>query len=337
MRKKILLTIIGTALVLGGFFVIEYGAATSRGGIRSMQVVEILPGENVFDVGRKLQDAGIVSWQGYLDYFVWKKDLRHLIVAGKYQLNGSMSVSDIVSILTRGDVVPKSATVTFPEGFDSRKMADRLNANALPGDAFLELVKHPKETWREQFWFLKDLPKGASLEGFLFPDTYTFAFDISPEDIVARMLKNFEVKFPDASKTEIERQGKNVFDIVTMASIVENEVRSGTDRAMVADLFWRRIAIGQALQSDATVKYVNGESKVQHSFEETRIDSPYNTYINKGLPPGPISNPGADSLLATVFPKPNPFFYFLTDTVTGETVFSVTFDEHKANKAKHGL
>lgn len=322
---------------MGGFFVIDHRTVSSHGSRGSLQVVEIMPGENVVDVATKLSDVGVVSWRGYFVYYIWKEDLRHTLVAGKYQLSGKMTIPEIAKVVARGDIVPKGVTVTFPEGFDSRKMAERLNANGLPGDAFLDLVKHPKSEWRDEFWFLKDMPQDASLEGFLFPDTYTFAFDTPADAIVIRMLKNFENRFPDAAKTDIAKQGKSVFDIVTLASIVEDEVRTGSDRKLVADLFWRRIASGMPLQSDATVKYVRGESKVQHSIEETRVDSPYNTYVNKGLPPGPISNPGTESLMAVIAPTPNQYVYFLSDTSTGETVFSVTFDEHKLNKTKHGL
>lgn len=337
MKKMLSIVFMMAALVSGGFFVIDHRAASSHGSRESLQVVEIMPGENALDVATKLSDVGVVSWRGYFVYYIWKEDLRHTLVAGKYQLGGKMTIPEIAKVIAGGDIVPKGVTVTFPEGFDSRKMAERLNANSLPGDAFSELVKHPKPEWRNEFWFLKDMPQNASLEGFLFPDTYTFTFETSADAIVVRMLKNFENRFPDAAKADMEKQGKSVFDIVTLASIVEDEVRTGSDRKLVADLFWRRIASGMLLQSDATVKYVRGESKVQHSIEETRVDSPYNTYVNKGLPPGPISNPGTESLMAVIAPTPNPYVYFLSDTSTGETVFSITFDEHKTNKAKHGL
>lgn len=337
MGKKFTVILALATLASGGFFIVDHQAASSHGNRESLQVVEIMPGENMLDIGMKLQDVGVVSWRGYFAYYIWKEDLRHSLVAGKYQLSGKMTIPEIAKVITQGDIVPKGVTITFPEGFDGKKMADRLNANSLPGDAFSDLVNHPKPEWRAEFWFLKNMPQNASLEGFLFPDTYTFTFETSADAIVLRMLSNFENKFPDAAKADIERQGKSIFDIVTLASIVENEVRTGPDRKLVADLFLRRIAIGQPLQSDATVKYVRGESKVQHSFEETRVDSPYNTYINKGLPPGPISNPGTESLMAVVFPTPNPYFYFLNDTTTGETIFSITFDEHKINKTKHGL
>jgi UPF0755 protein len=229
-------------------------------------------------------------------------------------------------------------TIVFPEGWDIRKMAERLETSNFPGDEFLNLAMHPKEEWRGKFPFLKDMPKNASLEGFLFPDTYTFANDASAETVIMTMLENFGRKWKAVLDTDtLILNQKTLFDIVVFASIVENEVVSSSDRKQVADIFWKRLAIGQPLQSDATVKYILGKNKIQHSIEETRVESAYNTYIHPGLPPGPISNPGLDALTASVSPTPNPYYYFLSDPETGETVFSVTFEEHVENKQKHGL
>lgn len=332
--RGVLLAVLIIAIV---FFIVNNNIARSHGIVTSSQVVEITTGENMMDIGLKLADRGVVSWRWYFVAYVWKENLQHRLVAGKYQVNGMMTIPEIVKMITQGEVVPKGVTVVFPEGFDNKKIADRLNANKLPGDAFLEFAMHPKPEWKNEFWFLKNMPEGASLEGFLFPDTYVFSLDVTGESIVLKMLTDFENKFPNTARADLVKQKRSIFELVTMASIVENEVRTESDRKMVADIFWRRIAVGMPLQSDATVKYVRGESKVQHSFAETRVESPYNTYINKGLPPGPIANPGLESLLTTLVPTPNQYMYFLSDTTTGETIFSVTFDEHVVNKGKHGL
>lgn len=316
---------------------LHYQMITSHGTVQSEQSIEIVSGDNVFDVGDKLSAAHIISWKAYFVAYVWKENARHTIIAGKYKLSGAMTIPEITRIITQGEVVPKGVTVVFPEGWESQKIADRLSANGLPGDAFLELVAHPRSAWREEFWFLKDMPEGASLEGFLFPDTYTLSANASAETIIVTMLKNFDVHFPTEAREALRQKGESVFDIVTLASIVETEVQTDYDRKVVADLFARRIANDMPLQSDATVKYVRKENKVQHSFEETRVDSPYNTYVYKGLPPGPISNPGLSSLVAVLAPIPNEYVYFLSDTQTGETVFARTFEEHKRNKTQHGL
>jgi UPF0755 protein len=151
------------------------------------------------------------------------------------------------------------------------------------------------------------------------------------------MLSNFGKKFDATLRAAIKEQKRSLYETVTLASIVENEVKSSADRKIVADIFLRRISVGQALQSCATLQYILGVDKTQYSYEETRTPSPYNTYINGGLPPGPIGNPGTISLQASVFPQSNPYFYFLSDPKTGKTIFSVTYEEHVKNKNLYGL
>ncbi|HLC95187.1 MAG TPA: endolytic transglycosylase MltG, partial [Patescibacteria group bacterium] len=157
------------------------------------------------------------------------------------------------------------------------------------------------------------------------------------EIIIEKMLANFGKRIGTSFLGEVQKQKRTLYAVVTLASIVENEVKSETDRKMVADLFLRRIASGQALQSCATLQYILGVDKKQYSYEETRTESPYNTYLYPGLPPGPISNPGLMSLEAALAPTNNPYVYFLSDPKTDKTIFSVTYDEHVKNKNLYGL
>lgn len=339
MLKRFLLGVVFVCvLAAAGFLYISYAIDHSRGENTDSQVIQIKKGDNVFDVAKTLDDANVIASKWYFVALILEKKLHHSLVAGEYELSGAQSLSDIADTVTKGEVVKQGVTVVFPEGWDIKKMAERLESNDLPGDEFLALAMHPKEEWRNQFLFLKGIPKNASLEGFLFPDTYTFPSNATADTIIVAMLKNFDKKWGSVTAKDLAIVGqKSVFDIVTFASIVENEVTSSADRKLVADIFWKRLSIGQPLQSDATVKYILGKNKIQHSIEETRVDSPYNTYIYKGLPPGPISNPGLDALLSAVSPTPNPYYYFLSDADTGETVFSITFEEHVENKQKHGL
>ncbi len=136
-------------------------------------------------------------------------------------------------------------------------------------------------------------------------------------------------------RQDIERQGKTIYEIITMASILEKEVRNETDMKLVADIFWRRLKNGQRLESCATLAYALGKNKPQYSYEETRLASPYNTYINDGLPPGPICNPSLKAIRAAIYPTPNDYNFFLTRLDNGQTIFSHTFEEHELNKAKY--
>ncbi len=216
-------------------------------------------------------------------------------------------------------------------------MAERLTANKLPGEKFADLAERPLPQWRTQYDFLADAPKTASLEGYLFPDTYQFAPEATAEEIITLMLDTFGKKFDATLRQGVKQSGKSLFSLITMASIIEEEGRTKEERDMISDVFWKRIAIGQALQSDATVNYVHGTTRLQPTFKDIDSNSPYNTYRNVGLPPGPISNPSIMSLRAAIFPKSNPYYYFLVDLNTGETVYAVTFEDHVRNRALHGL
>lgn len=298
------------------------------------QIFTLSKGENAWVVATNLESQGIVKNRYGLLYALARQKKLNSLVAGEYQLSGRLSAQDLVVRLSTGQVIPIDIKVTFPEGFTAVQMADRLTEVGLPGKEVLAIVLSPDDHWRNEYSFLAALPKQASLEGFLFPDTYRFDRKADASSIVKIFLSNFERKaFSLLRGKPLDEAYRNLI----LASIVEMEVRSDHDRALVADLFLRRLAAEHPLQSDATVQYILGETKVQHSFEETRTNSPYNTYVHKGLPPGPISNPGVSSLRAVLNPEKNQYFYFLSDPKTGETIFSVTFEEHVRNKAAHGL
>ncbi len=149
------------------------------------------------------------------------------------------------------------------------------------------------------------------------------------------MLNNFDGKLTDEMQNNIAEQDKTIYEIVTMASIIEKEVRTLEDMEIVSGIFWDRIKYGQPLESCATLAYVLGVNKEQYSIEDTKIDSPYNTYRNPGLPPGPICNPGLNAIKAAIYPQYTEYNYFLSRQDTGETVFSKTLEEHNRNKARY--
>ncbi len=297
--------------------------------------------ESVSSLANRLEDSGLIRSEYAFLYFLFSEDAWKGLQAGDYLLNGKMTIPEIVGKLSRGETVQKGVKITFPEGWTAKEMAARLSENGLPGEEFLALSMEPKSEWRTEYPFLADIPDDGSLEGFLFPDTYFFSREFGAEAIVGKMLTNFgnksPIRFDPEPESRIETTGMDSYRRLILASVVEAEVKTESDRKMVADLFLRRIEAGMPLQSDATVRYVLGVTKVQHSLDDIAIDSPYNTYKYKGLPPGPIGNPGLVSMRAAVSPSVNPYWYFLNNPETGETVFSVTFEEHVANKSKHGL
>lgn len=335
--KKIFL-IVGLffILALAEIYIFNRQASFSRGTGSVEQNFEIKSGEGVKDVAANLEKSQLIKNKYYFNYYVWKTGSKGKIQAGKYELRGSMTIPEIVQVLSLGEIVPNEVKITFPEGMSAKDMAEILSQKGFDGDGFLKIAK-TSGAGAPDYDFLKTKPAKSDLEGYLFPDTYIFFKDAKPESIIDRMLLNFDEKLTPKMRADIQSRGKNIFDVITMASILEKEVRTPEDMKIASGIFWDRIEIGQPLQSCATIAYVLGQEKAQYSIEDTRTPSPYNTYINRGLPPGPINNPGMNAISAAVYPTGTDFNYFLSDPATGKTIFSRTLEEHAVNKAKYGL
>lgn len=336
-KKSKIIIVFLTALLVAVLAVLYFRNQVyfSHGSDQSSKIFEIKKGEGNAEIAANLQNEGIISNKVYFYYYLRTHDLAGKILPGNYQLSGNLTIPEVAIVIT--EKKDEFLKITFPEGWTAKQMAERLTANNLPGDEFLETAKNPSAELLAKFDFLSGLPEGAGLEGYLFPDTYFFSKDATGNGMVQKMLNNFGEKLTPEIRTEIVGQKKTIFEIVTMASILEGEVQSEEDRKIVSGLFWDRIENGQALQSCATVAFVLGEKKKQYSFDDTRVPSPYNTYLNRGLIPGPIANPGLVSILAALRPTETDYNFFLSDPETGETIFSKTIDEHNANKVKYGL
>lgn len=334
MRKILILTII-VAILIGGFFYVRNQMYFSHGKQQASVIFEIQKGEGNAKISADLEKAGLISSNWYFYGYVRTHGYLNKFMPGKYLLSGQMTIPEIAVVLTNPE--KKFEQVLFKEGWTAQQMASELDAHGFDGSAFLALVNDPPQDIVSQFPVLSDKPDGALLEGYLFPDTYYFAKEATPEGILKKILSNTENKISADDRSAIKAQGKTVFQVLTMASIVEKEVKTDADRAIVSGIFWSRIRNGQALQSDATLTYVLGDKNAAHNGAQLAVDSPYNTYQNKGLPPGPISNPGLSAIAAAIHPKDTDYNYFLSDPQTGRTVFSKTFAEHVANKTKYGL
>jgi len=310
-------------LVLGAFLFVWRQIKTPVGESDATQPVVIEKGEGIKMIGNDLEKAGLIRGKFYFELYVYLSDNKNL-QAGEYELSPSMAMPEIVGILSGGKVSSNEVRITIPEGFNIKEIDARLAANSLikPGD----LINYKPA--------ISDSPLAISnLEGYLFPDTYIFSKDAALDDIVGKILDNFNAKVDSAMLEEIENQGKTLEQILTMASIVQQEAMSREEMPKIAGVFYNRLDIGMALQSDATVNYVTDKGMRQPLLSDTEIDSPYNTYEYKGLPPGPICNPGLDAIKAAIYPTKSDYLYFL-HPLNAPTVFSKTLDEHNANKAK---
>ena len=237
------------------------------------------------------------------------------ILAGDYLLDEHESVFRIADRLVAGDFRVPSAKILITEGENIFDIAAEISANipSFEKKAFIELA--------------------AAQEGYLFPDTYFFMHTVTPEDVVKTMSDNFKLKTISLAE-KISKSGHSESEIVTMASIIEREAVTPKDRRMVSGILWRRISIGMRLQADATFGYINGKGSASLTMADLKIDSPYNTYVYKGLPPGPISNPGLDAIIAAIEPTKSSYLYYLSDK-NGVMHYAKTFDEHIANKSKY--
>lgn len=320
------------AIVLGfGIFYAERQIGSPLNIKAESRKFIVRSGESLKEIAKDLEEEGLIENKIYFIFYVWKNGFSNSLQAGVYSLSPAMSVSQIAQKLKNGEIIPRETAITIPEGFKISQIEERLKKAGLQSSISAARAKD----FKVRFKFLKDAPQEASLEGFLFPDTYEFYPEATVQDIIRKMLDNFDKKFTEDSRGEILKQGKTFYEIITMASLIEKEVKTFEDRRIVSGIFWKRIKEQRPLESCATIAYALNVDKWRYSIEDTKTPSPYNTYLNLGLPPGPICNPGIESIKAAIFPKESLYNFFLTDPETHNTIFSQTLEEHNLNKAKY--
>ncbi len=285
-------------------------------------------GQGAKQISIALKEQGIVKYGSIFRFYALMIGKAEKLQAGSYEVSSAMSIAQIVSKFLSGDVITEKLTIV--EGWDLRDISKYFVEQGISKDG--ELLTLAKKDYSFGLDSLKDKPKDADLEGYLFPDTYEFIPGTSTEDILKKILSTFDDKFTPELRAEIARQNKSIFEIVTMASLIEKEVKSPEDKKMVSGILWKRIDIGMPLQVDATVVYVINK---QPSLEDLQIDSPYNTYRFYGLPKGPISSPGLDSIIAAIYPTESNYLFYLSAAEDGRTIFSKTFAEHAAAIRKY--
>jgi len=265
------------------------------------------------------------------------------------------SFLDKVHLREKPVIIPKKEeTLTVFEGWTSRDIANRLEEFGFwSKDDFFSVVGSPLVDYRNnkklnspkdfygEFSFLEDKPIYKGLEGYLFPDTYRIYASSTVEEITRKILANFDNKLTKKMRADISAQGRTIYDVITLASLVEKEApidyQTGDNRdaRIIAGIFLNRLRVGQGLQSDATLSYIYGDNKPTHSGSELEVNSLYNTYKYKGLPPGPICNPGILAIEAAIYPIQTDYNYFLTPKGKSQVIYAKTYDEHLKNKYKY--
>lgn len=336
MFKKILFSFF-ILLILAVLFY-WYEVNTPLNNREALTNFKIEKGQSVKQISRNLKEKNLIKSDFFFNMYVWLKDKQRDFKAGDYIVSPSYSIKEIVNNLTNNPLSDER-TITIIEGWGIKEIDKYLKENKIAQDNnFLKLANNKLANWNFNFSkpeFFSNTPKEADLEGYLFPDTYRIFKDATSEEIIKKMLDNFNKKITDQIRADIKVQKRSIHEIITMASLIEKEVRTFDDMKIVSGIFWDRIKNSQALESCASIAYILGEKKIQYSYEDTRIKSPYNTYINPGLPPGPICNPGLNAIKAAIYPTASENNYFLSRPDTGETIFSKSLEEHNRNKAKY--
>lgn len=319
--------------MISAFIWYNYQISSPVSDNSSVLIFEIKSGQGVNQISQNLFNQGLIKSRFYFETYAWRKGLESDFVAGVHELSPSMSIKEVTAKLTKPG--GSETVITIIEGWNNKEIAGYLAGQQLfSQEEFLNEVGQDLSDYVSRYDFLQDKPANVDLEGYLFPDTYRVFKNSLPKEIVKKMLNNFSQKLTEEMRQEIKRQNRSIFQVITLASIIEKEVRSPEDMKKVADIFYKRLDQGIALQSDATINYITGKGNVQPTLEDTRVNNPFNTYRNPGWPPGPISNPGLNAIKAAIYPEANLYYYFLT-TKEGEVIYSQTYDEHLRNKAKY--
>ena len=298
----------------------------------------IQPGESAATIGSRLERLGIIRDAELFRLLLRYWGLDQQLEAGDYALSGNMPMSEVVTQLRRGRLLAK--TVTIREGLRAEEVAYLLASEGLVDqEEFINLVRG--DTF--QYDFLRDRPASApsTLEGFLFPDTYEFVVSISATQLIDTMLQNFDRRVTIEMRQRALDQGLTLYEALAVASIVEREAVLAEERPVIASVYLNRLRKGIYLEADPTVQYGKGYDVAagrwwpQITAADLRtVDSPYNTYIHPGLPPGPICSPGLASIEAVLQPAETNYLFFLAKG-DGSHVFAETFEEHLQNQAKY--
>ena len=330
--KKIIIILIIVLAGLGLYYYFNLEAPVSSGSLEKKFIINEGDGSTV--ISKNLKAAGLIRSPLTFQFYTWTKGISSRLLPGEYYIAINLSTRQIAQILNRGVGGKKEKTLTFIEGWNNQQIADYLEQQGFgPATDFTAAISKKAAFW-DDYDFLNDKPKDRDLEGYLFPDTYRIYSNAQITDVIKKMLDNFGDKLTPEIRQSIGQQEKTINEIITLASIIEKEVSAPEDRAMVADIFYKRLKEGIPLQSDATVNYVTGKSTTRPSGDDLAVDNIYNTYKYRGLPPGPICNPGIEAIKAAVYPKSNPYFYFLT-TPDGKVIYSKTYQEHLTAKNKY--
>jgi len=281
-----------------------------------IKIIQIPSGTNATKIRNILIDNKVIKNNPLLfSAYVKVLKIENQLKYGEYALSPSMNLVQTVNKLVKGEVVQYKITV--PEGFNSEQIADLFDRKEIiEKTEFMKLVKSTEKSW----------------EGYLFPDTYEVSKNYGARKIFDELLTNFNRIIEENNVRDLVKETDySLHEIITLASIIEKEAGSYEEKRLISSVFYNRLKLGMKLQSCATIYYILGNTTKKLDENDLKINSPFNTYLNKGLPPGPICNPGLDSIKAALDPSDEDYLYFVLGE-DGKHLFSKTYSEHLKNK-----
>ncbi len=291
--------------------------------------IRISSGMGAASIGEYLEEKQVISSQKFFLKRLRQSGRDGDIQSGTYKLHKGMKSDEVIELLVNGRVA--AIRFTIPEGYNLHEMAKSLEKQGIcKSNDFLKAAK----TYKGLEYVGKSSDIENPMEGYLFPDTYEVQANARAEDIVKLMAETFDDRLTDDMRVAARRYGLSIHEFVTLASLVEREVMDDEDRPKVAQVFLKRLEMDMPVQSCATIQYLLKEPKEDLTFDDLKIESPYNTYEHLGLPPGPIASPGRKALEATAHPSDTSYLYFVADR-QGKTYYSETFDEHMEKVEKY--
>lgn len=325
-------------LVLGAYLYLRRDEIAQPAGMDDTPVAfTIEPGETAGQIAARLEQLGLVSDANLFRLLVRYRAVGDKLEAGEFELRANMTMEEIITCLQRGR--PGEMEVTIPEGWRIEQIAEMLaEQTEIDGDELLALAREGKFDRH----FLSEHAADATLEGFLFPDTYRLPEDARASDLLWRMLDDFDRRFTSEMQQRASERGMTIYEVITLASIVEREAVIPEERPLIASVYLNRLAATDKepwgyLQADPTVQYALGQPgqwwEPLTPEEYRSVDSPYNTYLHPGLPPGPICSPGLSSIQAVLWPAETNYLFFQAKG-DGSHIFAETYEEHLENQKR---
>ncbi len=323
MKNKKLIILLAALIIIVLFLV---SVIRDFNGIAGGEIKEITidQGESFSSALDKLKKENIIKHKLLFKYYSVRKSLDREIKAGNHFLSVGMGYENLIEELKNGGSMDNTLIFTVPEGYEISDIAREVeNVFGISAEDFRGALEKDYD-----FPFLNDIgDKENYLEGYLFPDSYEFYKDASPEDIIKKMLEGFDKTWTEDFEKRAKELNMTKDEVIILASIIEREAGKIEEMGKVSSVFHNRLKINMPLQSCATVQYILKERKPVLSIADTKIDSPYNTYLYGGLPIGPISNPGKAAIEAALYPEKTDYFYFKVNDY-GVTLFARTLSEH---------